>query len=343
MAVVVSIGQASAQSTLLISDSNGDSGVGAGNKVVRFEYDPGTGTAAMVNHFASPIWSPTNNTTGMVQKADGNILVASYNSNSILEYDAFTGQYLGEFVAPGASGLITPIDLALGPNGNIWVSSEMGNMVMAFDGTTGEFITRREGLVRPRGLAFNPVDGFLYVVESVPNRVSRFRLVGESIIPEGIAVSIWLSSPQDIVFRASGEMYVSNWGDGSILWADGTPPNPPDGQPQEYNYFGQYVLPGESWLYRPIGLQIDNDEALLVTQRGDGKVFRLTPLDIEGWPPTPTVVVEGWTGGLQGGYGLLLYDPPQPPEPCAADMNEDGVLNFFDVSAFLAAFAAGCP
>ena len=31
------------------------------------------------------------------------------------------------------------------------------------------------------------------------------------------------------------------------------------------------------------------------------------------------------------------------PNPCVADINNDGTLNFFDVSAFLQAFTAGCP
>jgi len=30
-------------------------------------------------------------------------------------------------------------------------------------------------------------------------------------------------------------------------------------------------------------------------------------------------------------------------QDCTADLNGDGVLNFFDVSAFIAAFNAGCP
>ena len=335
------IGQASAQSTLLISDSNGDGGVGSGNKVVRFEYD--TGTGAMVNYFASPIWSPTNNTTGIVQKADGNILVASYNSNSILEYDGVTGQYLGEFVAPGASGLITPNDLALGPNGNIWVSCEIGNKVIAFDGTTGAFVTQRTGIVAPRGLAFNPADGFLYVVESTANRVSRFRLDGQILLPQGIAVSGLLSSPQDVLFRSTGEMYVSNWGTNSIAKAQAIPSNPSPGQFQQFGSTSFFVIPNAFGLNRPIGMQLDADGAVLVTQRTDGEVLRFVPAGPNGPAVSSTVVVAGWTGGLRGGYGLLLYDPPQPPEPCAADMNDDGVLNFFDVSEFLSIFSSGCP
>ncbi len=339
IAMVAVVGQASAQSTLLISDSDG--GAGSGNKVVRFAYENGTG--AMVNHFASPIWSPLNNTTGIIQKADGNILVASFANNAILEYDSVTGQYLGEFVASGASGLVTPNDMTLGPNGNVLVSCEMGDKVMMFDGTTGAFILQRTGISRPRGLALNPADGFLYVVESVANRVSRFQVLETNILPAGIVVGTGLNSPQDVLFRSTGEMYISNWGSSSITKAQAFPPNPPAGQPQQYTNISFFVMPGQFGLFRPIGMQLDADGAVLVTQRTDGEVLRIVPVGADGPAASSTVVVAGGIGGLGGGYGLLLYDPPQPPEPCMADMNGDGVLNFFDVSAFLAAFSAGCP
>ncbi|MEX0876382.1 MAG: hypothetical protein WD114_02890 [Phycisphaerales bacterium] len=34
---------------------------------------------------------------------------------------------------------------------------------------------------------------------------------------------------------------------------------------------------------------------------------------------------------------------PQAAAECTADLNDDGMLNFFDISAFLSAFSAGCP
>ena len=34
---------------------------------------------------------------------------------------------------------------------------------------------------------------------------------------------------------------------------------------------------------------------------------------------------------------------PDEYETCTADLNGDGVLNFFDVSVFLSAYQAGCP
>ena len=40
--------------------------------------------------------------------------------------------------------------------------------------------------------------------------------------------------------------------------------------------------------------------------------------------------------------GAHEYHPPDV-EVCEADLNGDGVLNFFDVSVFLSSFSAGCP
>jgi hypothetical protein len=76
------------------------------------------------------------------------------------------------------------------------------------------------------------------------------------------------------------------------------------------------------------------------------------------------VAEYSWTGGVLGGgggatniavvnffaqgstsiyYDDLLLKRVEPPPPCPPDLNKDGVLNFFDVSAFLAAFVAGDP
>ena len=51
-----------------------------------------------------------------------------------------------------------------------------------------------------------------------------------------------------------------------------------------------------------------------------------------------TVVVTNEGGQMTSDPGGLLVR-----QVCIADMNNDGSLNFFDVSAFLSAFAAGCP
>lgn len=57
-------------------------------------------------------------------------------------------------------------------------------------------------------------------------------------------------------------------------------------------------------------------------------------------------VVWEYTGfsGLNGGFTASVQVVDGPPEPeCLADINKDGQLDFFDVSAYLQLFGNGCP
>tara|TARA_E500000318_G_scaffold42553_4_gene40704 strand:+ start:878 stop:1651 length:774 start_codon:yes stop_codon:yes gene_type:complete len=56
------------------------------------------------------------------------------------------------------------------------------------------------------------------------------------------------------------------------------------------------------------------------------------------WPPAPSGF-GNTTGTLA--WSAMLYTEPQPE--CAADLNGDGVLDFFDISAYINAFQSGCP
>ena len=49
---------------------------------------------------------------------DGNLYVSSTYTDSVLRYDADTGEPLDEFVAVGSGGLDGPDGLAFGPDGN---------------------------------------------------------------------------------------------------------------------------------------------------------------------------------------------------------------------------------
>ena len=50
------------------------------------------------------------------------ILVSSRSTNSVKRYDAETGAYLGDFVAPGSGGLSTTQEVLFGPDGHLYVS-----------------------------------------------------------------------------------------------------------------------------------------------------------------------------------------------------------------------------
>tara|TARA_E500000318_G_scaffold12972_5_gene12011 strand:+ start:8376 stop:9812 length:1437 start_codon:yes stop_codon:yes gene_type:complete len=57
-------------------------------------------------------------------------------------------------------------------------------------------------------------------------------------------------------------------------------------------------------------------------------------------PDTPDTGLNLWGRAID--MGAHEYHPPDV-EVCEADLNGDGVLNFFDVSVFLSSFSAGCP
>ncbi len=57
-------------------------------------------------------------------------------------------------------------------------------------------------------------------------------------------------------------------------------------------------------------------------------------------PDTVNEAIVIWDGVMD--WGAFEYNPSTDPE-CVADFNHDGMLDFFDVSAFLSAFNAGCP
>ena len=53
--------------------------------------------------------------TGMVISPAGTLLVASRDTNEVLEYNASTGGFLGAFVSAGSGGLTAPFGVAWKP------------------------------------------------------------------------------------------------------------------------------------------------------------------------------------------------------------------------------------
>lgn len=103
------------------------------------------------------------------------LLVGSWRNHSIRRYDLDTGEYLGDFVAPGSGGLNVPDGMDWGPDGNLYVSSSESNAILKFDGDDGQLLGEfsTEGLRKPGHLKFGP-DGMLYVTNKEAGEVLRF-------------------------------------------------------------------------------------------------------------------------------------------------------------------------
>jgi len=182
------------------------------HRVVEFDR-----SGALVGNFVPASSGGLNTPTGMTRRPNGNLLVSSGGTNSVLEYNGTTGAFVGVFVAAGAGGLVGPFGLAYGPNGNLFVTSSNGQ-VLEYNGGTGAFIgvfvplARNCGLTQPRGLAFKQ-DGNLLVASFIGRKVLEFDgQTGDCVRrfnKTGTDVAVTLEGPWGIRVGADGQIYVS--------------------------------------------------------------------------------------------------------------------------------------
>ena len=147
---------------------------------------------------------------GLVFASDGNLLVASCQTNNILEFDGLSGAYVGEFVPSGTGGLVSPLAMELGPNGNLFAATATGK-VLEFDGDDGafvrEFVTAGSGgLSDPRGIAFMP-GGNLLAVSGGSGLILEYAAeTGNFVRVFNLPPS--LNDPRDVAVSPDGLIYV---------------------------------------------------------------------------------------------------------------------------------------
>lgn len=74
--------------------------------------------------------------SGMLRRANGELLVSSLLTDSVLRYLP-SGQCLGAFITPGAGGLSRPYGISSTSNGDLLVISSLSNQILRFSGVTG--------------------------------------------------------------------------------------------------------------------------------------------------------------------------------------------------------------
>jgi len=173
------------------------------NEVSVFDGQTGTLKRVLVPAASGVLKGPT----GIAFGPDGNLYVASSQSNQIFRYNPDTGESLGAFVEE--DGLTMPFSLIFGPDGDLYVSSGRDNVVRHYNGRTGEFVSiaaADTALKQPIGLAFGP-DGMLYVVNSAHANIMRF----DPRTGRGATfASDSMRFPSDLTFGPDGALYVSN-------------------------------------------------------------------------------------------------------------------------------------
>jgi DNA-binding beta-propeller fold protein YncE len=141
-----------------------------------------------------------NDPTDLVFRPDGMLYVSDYTTDgrppatddpnppgrggAVRRYHARTGEYAGDFIAPGPQGrpreegLDGPHAFVFGPDGDLYVACSLSARILRYNGWTGAFRdafvpTGRGGLASPEGLAFGP-DGNLYVTDFDIHSVLRY-------------------------------------------------------------------------------------------------------------------------------------------------------------------------
>jgi streptogramin lyase len=154
----------------------------------------------------------------------GNLLVSSFFTNMVLDYDGTQGSFLGPFASGG--GLARPVGLALGPTGDLFVSGRDSNDILRYDGNTGAFLSTfvtpgSGGLNGPHGLTFGP-DGNLYVSSGFNASVLRYDGRSGTFLSTFVAAgSGGLAFPHGLTFGPDGNLYVGDRNNNSVLRYNG--------------------------------------------------------------------------------------------------------------------------
>jgi DNA-binding beta-propeller fold protein YncE len=169
---------------------------------------------------------------GIAVLARADVIVAGYVESSILRYTE-DGIPLDPIVPPGGFyGVVGPAGMTFEPDGLLYVSNQTSifvpgapDSIVQVDPATGEvtpFIILASGYV-PAGVRFGP-DHNLYVCQNGglmagegSGTVDCFDgMTGDFIS----SVVTNLTQPTGLLFDANGNLYVSNFGDGSVVFYD---------------------------------------------------------------------------------------------------------------------------
>lgn len=165
--------------------------------------------------------------------------------------------------------------LAVDVHGNIYASEYYGQTVTKItpSGETSIFVS---GLDSPNGLTFGP-DGFLYIPNVGSNQIFRVDSTGAKTVFAQVPKPSVVYFVNDTTMMAgsytNNSMYTVNLEGEATLWHSGSPLN------------------------GPIGILIDDDDNLYVSNFTDGKVFKVDSLknfveiaDLPGWLGFMTMV-----------------------------------------------------
>ena len=245
----------------------------------------------------------------MILGADAKLYVASSDSNSVLRYDAATGQFIDAFVPAGRGGLSRPSGIVFGPNGDLFVAQETSSTILRYSGTTGAFLgvfATDPVSVGSGGLTFGP-DGNLYAANarvlpssSVAYYVDEFDGVSGNLLGKFVGEGSY-SVSRDLAFGPDGNLYLASDSPRGVMQFNGT-----SGAVMKSNF-----LTGAPAGRETNSLLFGPDGKLYVAFRNlqpTGAPGSVYAFDAATGSALEIVAGEG-VGGLSNPYGLVLNVP----------------------------------
>jgi sugar lactone lactonase YvrE len=267
---------------------------------------------------------PTGAPQGLAVDGNGNLWVASGNANVV----EFTRAQItaGDTLAPATSVLIEPSDpfgLAFDASGNLWVADHGSTFIYELTPsqlvTTGIPVTPAVTILYPGAaqfskLAFDPTGNLWAVthdsllVAFTPAQLASGGTITPSVVIHSNAGS--LDHPYDVAFDASGDAWVVNIADSTIV----------EYTPSQLAASGS-PAPATTIAIRDVGtvssapsaLAFDNSGDLWVADLNRNEVMEFTPSQLAaGGAQVPAARL---TGSAFNGATGLTFDPHSPSLP----------------------------
>ncbi len=143
----------------------------------------------------------------------GRVYVADTAVQAIHVFD-FPGKKYRQFFLVPEGRLLSPVGIAPGPDGSIYVSDSQLNRVYLFgpDGAVRRKIGEQAGLGRASGIALNPQNGWLYVVDTANHWVVAFDGEGRETLrfgERGVGPGQF-NFPTHIAADRDGNLYIAD-------------------------------------------------------------------------------------------------------------------------------------
>ena len=243
---------------------------------------------------------------GLAVDDEGDLYVASADTNSVLKVSLVSGEPLMQF---SGGALATPSGLLLGEV-TLLVSSAGNNSVKEYNLETGlwmrNFVAAGSGgLNGPAGLLRAP-DGNVLVASRQGNQVLEYEAQSGAFV-RVLAQGAELAAPTGLLFDSSGNLLVANSGGDNVLKYR------PDGA-----YLGEFVSAGSGGLSVPVGLCWSPGGSLLVAGHDNNRVLEY----------------DGTDGSLIGAFASENMATPNcalVTTMCDADCNDNQVLDRWDI------------